>query len=65
MKVTDLAQTSGVIANFADKLLNRFLPQENAVAASCPIVFCFRCVNRVEFVGDVVSASPANATTFM
>lgn len=53
MKVTDLAQTSGVIANVADKLLNRLLPEESAAAAEIPIfcwkekplTICGRCVN--------------------
>ncbi len=47
-KVFDLAQTSGGISNVADKLIGRFLPSENAVAAICWTTLCGRCVNRVK-----------------
>jgi hypothetical protein len=46
-KVTNLAQTSGVIANVADKLLNRILLEEKAAAAHCRIVSCRNCVNGI------------------
>ncbi len=42
-KVTNLAQTSGVIANAADKLLSHILPKDD-VAARCWTYLCSFCV---------------------
>lgn len=57
MTVTNFVQTSGAIANIADKLLNRILPEENTAAAQIPIfcrkqkpiTFCGQCVNGFKF----------------
>ncbi|MEA5503936.1 hypothetical protein VB735_12600 [Halotia wernerae UHCC 0503] len=53
MKVVNLAQISGAIANITDKLLNHILSEENTAAAQIPIfcwkqkplTFCGQCVN--------------------
>ncbi len=64
-KVTDLAQTSGAIANVADKLLNRILLKENA-AAQIPfcrleivIPICGKCVSGVQNCRLCCSGSPS------
>jgi|GEM_PF-4111321 hypothetical protein len=49
-KVTNLTQTSGAIANIADKLLNLILLEENAAAAPLPTIcptwpICGKCID--------------------
>lgn len=53
MKVTNLAQTLNVIIKVVDKLLNGFIPHEDATAETCRTILCSGCFgsrpNRVRY----------------